>query len=794
MIPAISGLTDSSSVQAAEVVRFLSEPSTYLIGPPLQSIVAGDFNRDGILDLAVTEGVGKMVSVLLGDGKGGFLPPKRYPVSNALTGYIVSGDFNRDGILDLVVINNGRNSASILLGDGNGGFSPAKMITLVQDPFSAAVGDFNHDGKLDLAISSDLPPSVAILLGDGAGGFSEAKHFITTSQTQGPSPRHMIAADLNNDGNLDLVMTLQFGDSISVLLGDGKGRFSAPKEFKFPPGSNPRGLAVGDFDGDGKPDLAVTTPGAGHDIWILMGKGNGEFTFHHRIPGMADHWSITTADFNRDGKLDLAAFALGQKVSVFLGHGDGSFSSPLVYPTTGRPPDEFYNTILAEDLNNDGYPDLVTIGETPSFVSVLLNGLSQAPGFTVSEDFYTRKRPVQGSQMLVNPKDSSIVYMATANQGMFRSTDRGKSWHAINRGLKNALVYAIVADPSNPKILYIGTWGGGVYKTENGGDSWREINNGLTHVAVNALAIDPIDPKIVYVSTTIQMFQSKDAGEHWSVMGTDADMTPLGNTFNIPTLAVVPSSPSTVFLGTDRGLQKWSGKEGRWTTVSESMQGKIISALAYDERTKKLYAAVGDGYLFTSKDEGKTWLALGQRLDKSYIRTLVVSPSQPNVLYGITIRQGIFRSNDGGETWKAIISDLEEVRGFAIDPARPDTLYAGTYKDGVFFSEDGGLTWKESKNIELQSVEETLSVIIASESRSTSIPSPPKEFAKCNQCHGWTDPNLRFFRTTFWQMNPSRRSWAFTVQRMAPGADLTPQEMSNIIEYMNTNYGLEKKN
>lgn len=792
MVALLSGLTDSVWGEA-KGLRLFSEPDTYPIGMPAQSIAAGDFNRDGILDLAVTDGIGRTVSILLGDGKGRFGPPKKYPVSKALTGYIVAGDFNRDGILDLVIINNGRNSASILFGDGNGGFSPAKLITLVQDPFAAAVGDFNHDGKLDLAISSGLPSSVAILLGDGTGGFSEPTHFTTYEGEEGPSPRHLIAADFNKDGNLDLAVTLQFADRIALLLGDGKGKFSDPKEFQFPPGSRPRGLAIGDFNMDGKLDVAVTTPGAGHDIGILQGKGDGTFTLHHKIEGQVDHWSIASGDFNRDGKLDLVAFALGQKVSIFLGHGDGSFSSPLVYPTEGRPPDEFYNTVLPEDLNHDGYLDLVTVGEVPSVVSVLLNGLSSPGAFTVSEDFYMKKRPIQGSQMLVNPKDPNIVYLATANQGVFRSTDRGKSWHPINRGIKNALIYAMVADPSNPKILYIGTWGGGVYKTENGGDSWREINNGLTHVAVNALAIDPANPKIVYASTSMRMFRSLDGGEQWSPLGTEADMTPLPSTFYVPSLVLLPSSPPTLLMGSDRGISRWTDKQARWSPVSEAMKDKKITALAYDARTKTLYASAEEGYLFKSSDDGKTWSPWGRELEATYIRSILISPAQSNVVYLVSNNRGILIGSDGGNSWTENEVAPSEVRALAIDPVHPEILYAVTYKDGLFLSVDGGRTWKEAKNIELQSVEETLAGIIASEERSTFIASPPKEFAKCNQCHGWTDPNLRFFRKSFWQMSPSQRSWAFTVQRMAPGADLTPEEMANIINYMNTYYGLEKK-
>lgn len=785
------GLTSPTGLRASGTFE---RPVSIEIGHPLQSVVVGDFNRDGIPDVAVTEGVASRLAVLLGDGKGGLSKPEQYEVSMGLSGYLVSADVDRDGILDLVVTNAGRNSVGLLRGNGDGSFSKAEMIAIVENAQETAFADFNLDGIPDLAIVDNADAAVAIWLGDGTGKFTESGAFSTNS---GENIRHIVSDDFNRDGKADVAVTVQNSSRVSVFLGDGRGKLSAPKEFQFSNESRPRGMTSGDFDRDGIPDLAVVLTGNYSDLWILLGNGDGEFRHHQTIKSQLTHWSVTSGDFNRDGALDLVTFSMQERATMYLGRGEGSFSAPLVFPSPGRPPDEFYNTIVAADLNRDAYPDLITIGESKSVVSILINTLGGVdPGLIPDESFYTNKnRPIQVSSIVVNPRDPKIVYAATANQGVLRSRDRGETWLPINNGIKNAIVYTLAIDPVKPKILYLGTWGGGIYKSTDGGDSWREINNGLTHTAVNNVLIDPRDTRRLYASTSMQLFTSEDAGEHWSVLG-GPYILPTSNRFYRSSFLMIPSgSSTTLYLGIDPGLLRWSSQMPRVEPVEGPAKDKIVNAIGYHSPTGTLYVSAG-GRLYVTPNSGKDWLDRTAEIgDIGRVISIVPHPSKSDTVYILDAFNGVLKSTDGGKTWRGMNEGIGggSVRVLTIDPGNPNRLYAGSYAKGIFISDNGGESWRPVKSIRFQSVEEILNGIMDSEPTARSIPPPPIEFAKCNQCHGWTEPILKFFRKNHWQMSPSRRDWTLTVWRMSAGASLTPAEMGSIIKYMDTYYGLEQK-
>src|ERR1043166_5302983 len=169
---------------------------------------------------------------------------------------VAVGDFNGDGKLDLAAANRDSNNVSIFLGDGAGNFSAATNLDTGFDtlPVSVAVGDFNGDGKQDVVAANynNMPlGSVSIFLGDGVGNFSAATNF-----PAGSSPYSVAVGDFNGDGKQDLAVANYFADKVSILLGDGTGNLSAPASFSA--GTSPLSVAAGDFNGDGKQDLAVT--------------------------------------------------------------------------------------------------------------------------------------------------------------------------------------------------------------------------------------------------------------------------------------------------------------------------------------------------------------------------------------------------------------------------------------------------------------------------------------------------------------------------------------------------------
>jgi hypothetical protein len=332
-----------------------------------QGIVAGDFNGDGIPDLAITNNSSTTVSVLLGKAQGGFQPPVTYNVGSAPVG-IVAWDFNGDGILDLAVANS--QGVSVLLGKGDGTFQPQNLITLGfgTSPWAVAVADFNGDGKADLAVTDANNGVVRILLGNGDGTFN-----VEDMQTEvGTDPVGVAVGDFNGDGLPDLAVT-NFGSAsgtngLSILLGNGDGTFQT--QVNYTTGKAPQGVAVGDFRGNGILDLAVANL---NDDTVGIFLGNGDGTFQSQVPYATGSlpYGVAVADFNGDGKADLAVSDSDDPsksaVTVLLGNGDGTFEAQPDYTVGANP-----NGLVVADFNGDGAPDIATANNGDNRTSILL--------------------------------------------------------------------------------------------------------------------------------------------------------------------------------------------------------------------------------------------------------------------------------------------------------------------------------------------------------------------------------------------------------------------------------------
>lgn len=291
-----------------------SSPAT---GLAPSSIAVGDFNGDNRLDLAVTNGGSNNLTVLLGNGNGSFTTAASSPIATgSQPSSVVTGDLNGDGKLDLVVANHADGTLTILLGNGNGTFTPAAAspITVGSGPQSIAVGDFNMDGNLDLAIVNSGSNSLTILLGNRSGAFRPAG----SSPATGSDPDAVAVGDFNGDGALDLAVANGDSSSLTILLGNGNGTFRATSSS---PATNdgPQALAVGDFNGDAKLDLAVVNSFA-RTVTILLGNGAGDFSSVASSPatgGSPD--AVAVGDFNSDGQLDLVTANSGDNtMSVLL--------------------------------------------------------------------------------------------------------------------------------------------------------------------------------------------------------------------------------------------------------------------------------------------------------------------------------------------------------------------------------------------------------------------------------------------------------------------------------------------
>ena len=246
--------------------------TTYPTALGAQFLLVGDFKRDGKLDLATgnnsdihlnNENGLPTVSVLLGNGDGTFQSHVDYPVGDNVTTItaMAAGDFNGDGNLDLACMSYDATDVaelSILLGNGDGSFQAATQSSLPAYGLSLITADVNRDGKLDLVSARNTSPNgaVYVFLGNGDGSFQPGVSYMA-----GDGPGVVAAADLNADGKLDLVVASGVSSAVSILPGNGDGTFQSPVSFPASfPGSQANAspsLVIGDFNGDGRIDLAV---------------------------------------------------------------------------------------------------------------------------------------------------------------------------------------------------------------------------------------------------------------------------------------------------------------------------------------------------------------------------------------------------------------------------------------------------------------------------------------------------------------------------------------------------------
>ena len=320
---------------------------------------------------------------------------------------------------------------------------------------------------------------------------------------------------------------------------------------------------------------------------------------------------------------------------------------------------------------------------------------------------------IRGVAVAVSNPD--VVYAGTYNNGMLKTIDGGTNWNPVNTGLPNGAstrISMVLVDPTDENIAYVIVGDmlnqeispGTLYKTTDGGSSWSLINNlpFLDWLQVTTIAIDPNNENIIYLGTAnTKLYKSLDKGGSWSLLGTVPAIRLLY------WIAFDPTDSSKAYVGAFDGLYKTEDGGANWSLKVSGMDATPTFAVGSHPFNSAIAFAGAEGQgLYRTQDGGTVWTQVLAPTGgaNSIVTTIEVDPLNPDVVYAGFKNDGIHKSQDGGLTWIQIMNNAN-VADIAVDPTNSDTVYAATakkyrfwpeditYQGGVFRSDNGGNTW-----------------------------------------------------------------------------------------------------
>lgn len=368
---------DSAPAPAIQQPAHFKLASRTPVGQAPGSVALADLNGDGNLDIIAANEQANNLTILLGNGTGRFVEAPGSPVAAGnMPNDIAWGRFDGDAALDIAVANHDADYLTVLLGDGRGGFrqsssSPIR-VQVKPHPHGIAAADFDRDGNLDLVTDGWETDEVEVLRGDGRAGFSPH-----AALRVGRHPYQRVRAwDVNRDRNADIVTANLRGANVTILAGDGRGGFDELPGSPFPSNPFPTAVVVGDFDADGRPDLAVTNSpsnsgGNGQDgLTVLLGDRGGGFRKVGSVPTAtgAAPTQLAAGDLDADGRDDIAVSNMNSG-TVTIARLDTSGRVVMVENVpVGRLP----KGIAVGDLNGDEKPDLVVANNGDNDIAIIL--------------------------------------------------------------------------------------------------------------------------------------------------------------------------------------------------------------------------------------------------------------------------------------------------------------------------------------------------------------------------------------------------------------------------------------
>ncbi len=363
------------------------------------------------------------------------------------------------------------------------------------------------------------------------------------------------------------------------------------------------------------------------------------------------------------------------------------------------------------------------------------------------------------ASIAIAPTPPGSVYVGSDVGGVYKSTNDGENWVIENNGLTNYDIRSIAFDPQNPSVVYVATTGG-VFKSTDGGENWLAKRNGFPDIEkwsysapVSALAVDPDNPDILYAGIGREreeshgqgtIYKSVDGGENWFIVNTGPSA--MDSSAIIHSIAIDPSSTSTLYTGTDKGLYKstdgganWIAKNDGLPVYSGETAPTVRKVIVNPLESSTLYVTVRakpntdpwQGGVYKSTDGGESWVARSNGLANyaggpdvdpmttSNYRDMVIDPNNPETLYVGDFSYGsagVYKTTDGGNSWVSTTNptgpnqnmDLgwswanSNVWSLAIDPSNPSRLYFGTGM-ALFKTGDGGDSWSQAYTRETES-------------------------------------------------------------------------------------------
>jgi photosystem II stability/assembly factor-like uncharacterized protein len=298
----------------------------------------------------------------------------------------------------------------------------------------------------------------------------------------------------------------------------------------------------------------------------------------------------------------------------------------------------------------------------------------------------------------LHPKNPDILYVAT-NDAVYKSRDGGGTWERFP-SFSARRVTTVAIDPMLPATVYAGTMGDAVYKSPDGGQHWLPHNVGLKeHVSfVNQFVFHPALSEKIYAATTVGAFYTKNAGREW-----EERMNGMKEVHIVTSIAIDPKDPTILYGGTTGGMYRSDDAAMNWKKINSGLipESELMASMALgvnaievdQTNPSTVYVGTTKG-LFHTANKGEHWERIGQSVSDPFVSSIVLHPTDPSLLY-IGGPQGVWKSSDSGKTWQAMNRGFTtlNIRALAMAPKNSQTLYAGTNGSGLYRSTDAGATW-----------------------------------------------------------------------------------------------------